>query len=539
MIIYGLVLEVFSDKDKINLIIMVRYLLEESMVIVLKTMIKLTIYIAVIFFLSYLFVSMVHLTGPLGSKITEVVTEYRGAPVNLDSEYADLSQAITLTIFFTVIVVTIIKMEWRVAAAISGIGILVMSAIVPPQDLVVKAIDWRLLLFLIGSMTLAGVLRETGVFNRLAILLLSKSESSLGLLMLLGIFSAVLSMVLDEVSSIIYAVMVVLELKRVMRIDLKPLIIFAVLATNTGSIALPVGNPIGVYIAFTANVAVSEFIVKCLTLSLLELMVLVLLFKLVLRDYTKALDQELKQSKELISKLSLARTIDVSRIGVKRFKTGVFILIFFVALVVSSEHLANLMSILTGVSIDPHALLAFIPFFSIAMAIFITDPSSINKLIESAVEWPTMLFFIALFILSYSLSYTGAIAKIAYVIASVSSLSGFEGNAITANILLISSAVLSSVLDNLSVIVTLMQPVKVLVQLGLSRVSYFSLLYGGVFGGNYTPIGSTANIVAVSMAEREKMGISWSEWLKIALISTTIQIIIAVVWSDLWLLIEY
>jgi len=505
----------------------------------LKTMIKLTIYIAVIFFLSYLFVSMVHLTGPLGSKITEVVTEYRGAPVNLDSEYADLSQAITLTIFFTVIVVTIIKMEWRVAAAISGIGILVMSAIVPPQDLVVKAIDWRLLLFLIGSMTLAGVLRETGVFNRLAISLLSKSESSLGLLMLLGIFSAVLSMVLGEVTSIIYAVTVVLELKRVMRIDLKPLIIFTVLATNTGSIALPVGNPIGVYIAFTANIAVSEFIIKCLTLSLLELMVLVLLFNLVLRDYTKALDQELKQSKELISKLSLARTIDVSRIEVKHFKTGVFILIFFVALVVSSEHLANLMSILTGVSIDPHALLAFIPFFSIAMAIFITDPSSINKLIESAVEWPTMLFFIALFILSYSLSYTGAIAKISYVIASVSSLSGFEGNAITANILLISSAVLSSVLDNLSVIVTLMQPVKVLVQLGLSRVSYFSLLYGGVFGGNYTPIGSTANIVAVSMAEREKMGISWSEWLKIALISTTIQIIIAVVWSDLWLLIEY
>ncbi|MEM0281466.1 MAG: SLC13 family permease, partial [Desulfurococcus sp.] len=288
-------------------------------------MIKLVIYIAVIFTLSYLFTSMVHLTGPIGSKITEVVTEYRGAPVDLDSEYADLTQAITLTIFFTVIVVTIIKMEWRVAAAISGIGILVMSAIVPPQDLVVKAIDWRLLLFLIGSMTLAGILRETGVFNRLAVSLLSKSRSSLGLLMLLGIFSAVLSMILGEVTSIIYAIMVILELKRVMRIDLKPLIIFTVLATNTGSVALPIGNPIGIYIAFTANIAVSEFIVKCLTLSLLELMVLVLLFKLVLRDYTKALDQELERSRELISKLSVARTIDVSGIEVKHFKTSIFI----------------------------------------------------------------------------------------------------------------------------------------------------------------------------------------------------------------------
>lgn len=505
----------------------------------MKTMVKLAIYIAVIFILSYLFTSMVHLTGSIGSKITEVVTEYRGAPVDLDSEYADLTQAITLTIFFTVIAVTIIKMEWRVAAAISGIGILVMSAIVPPQDLVVKAVDWRLLLFLIGSMTLAGILRETGVFNRLAVSLLSKSGSSLELLMLLGIFSAVLSMVLGEVTSIIYAIMVVLELKRILRIDLKPLIIFTVLATNTGSIALPIGNPIGIYIAFTANIIVSEFVVKCLTLSLLELMVLILLFKLVLRDYTRELDQELKRSRELINKLSVARTIDVSSIEVKHFKTSIFILIFFVALVVSSEHLASLMSILTGVSIDPHALLAFTPFFSIAIAMFITDPSSINKLIESAVDWPSMLFFIALFILSYSLSYTGAIAKIAYVIASASSLSGFEGNAITVGILLISSAVLSSVLDNLSVIVTLMQPVKVLVQLGLNRISYFALLYGGVFGGNYTPIGSTANIVAVSMAEREKMGISWSEWLKIALVSTTIQIIIAVLWSELWLLIEY
>jgi Na+/H+ antiporter NhaD/arsenite permease-like protein len=61
-------------------------------------------------------------------------------------------------------------------------------------------------------------------------------------------------------------------------------------------------------------------------------------------------------------------------------------------------------------------------------------------------------------------------------------------------------------------------------------LSYFALLFGGVFGGNYTPIGSTANIVAVGLAEKRKIKVTWSEWLKLALLTTTMQIIAALLY---------
>jgi len=503
-----------------------------------KTALKLMLYALAIFVFSYVLMSTVHLSGPVGERIAGLVTEYRnGLPMDLSSEYAIIVQALALTLFFTVIVATIMNMEWRVAAVIAGIGILVVSGIVPPQDLISKAVDWRLLIFLIGSMTFAGILKGTGVFNKLAISLVNRSRSATTLLLLLGLFSAILSMTLGEVTSIIYSMLIIFELRRVLRINLKPLIIFTVLATNTGSVALPIGNPIGIYLAFTANIMVSEFLVKCLTLSLIELLILVSSYRLLLRKYIDELNSALIESRGLISKLVTARTTDVTHLEVRHYRLGIFMFTLFILLVVSSEYLALLITQITGTPVDAHSLLAFLPYFTIALMLASTDPSQISKLMETSVEWPSLFFFIGLFILSYSLNYTGAIAKMTYIIASLTEPGTFWGNIVTTGILLVSSAALSAVLDNLSVIVAFTQPAIMLVKLGLTRNVYLALLYGGVFGGNYTPIGSTANIVAISMAEREKMKISWGDWLRIAAITTTIQITVAIIWNYLWILI--
>jgi len=145
--------------------------------------------------------------------------------------------------------------------------------------------------------------------------------------------------------------------------------------------------------------------------------------------------------------------------------------------------------------------------------------------LEKSVEWSSLLFFIGLFILSYALTYTGAIFKIAYV------LSGIKSSLILLAVFLITSTSLSSVFDNLSVIVS-MTPIAILLNnLGLvGREIFYALLFGGVFGGNYTPIGSTANIIAISVAEKKRVKISWDEWLRVALIITTAQLIVALLW---------
>jgi Na+/H+ antiporter NhaD/arsenite permease-like protein len=115
--------------------------------------------------------------------------------------------------------------------------------------------------------------------------------------------------------------------------------------------------------------------------------------------------------------------------------------------------------------------------------------------------------------------------KIAYVLSSI------RYPLLVLATFLLTSALLSSVLDNLSVIVSLTPIATLLNNLGLiGRKIYFALLFGGVFGGNYTPIGSTANIVALSMVESRGIKTSWGEWLKISLISTTMQIVVSLIW---------
>jgi len=68
-------------------------------------------------------------------------------------------------------------------------------------------------------------------------------------------------------------------------------------------------------------------------------------------------------------------------------------------------------------------------------------------------------------------------------------------------------------------------------RLGITNIlSYFALLFGGVFGGNYTPIGSTANIVALGLAEKRRVKITWRKWLKLAVIPTTLQVVVALLY---------
>jgi len=157
----------------------------------------------------------------------------------------------------------------------------------------------------------------------------------------------------------------------------------------------------------------------------------------------------------------------------------------------------------------------------------IKKPEEITRAIEHAVEWPSLIFFICLFILSYSLVYTGVMAKLTYIICKAAS------GIMLLPLILLSSTALSAVLDNLSVIVAFTPVAKLLKTLGLTNSSiFFALLYGGVFGGNYTPIGSTANIVALGLSEKRRIKITWSEWLKIALTTTTMQILVALAWIE-------
>ncbi len=498
----------------------------------MKTILKMIIIYIILFLVSYSIMSMIRINNdPIGKRLIEIWISERGNPssysIDINSPIMTYIQSIALSLFLFVIAATVVKMEWRTGVAILAVAAIIFLSIVTPQSLVHNAIEWNLILFLIGSMSFAGILREMGVFRYLSIKILSISKDNvLILITLIGILALVLSAVIGEVTSIVYVALLVLEIGSILRIDVEPLIIFSVLATNTGSVALPIGNPIGVYLLFTTNMSISRFIRYALPLSLLDFLVLLSSALIVMRKYVSDIRNKLLNQQRIIKTYITHYEVEFG--NSKKRKSilyGLTLLITFVVLVSLNDYIASFLSTISEQPIDPHSLLAFIPYIFIALCIAGIPLEEISRHIEKSVEWSSLMFFICLFILSYSLTHTGVMAKLAYVFASI-------GNqALLLPLMLISSAFLSSVLDNLSVIVTFTPIAQLLNSLGRTGfLIYFALLFGGVFGGNYTPIGSTANIVAVSMAEKRRIRIKWGSWLRIALITTTLQILVAMLW---------
>jgi Na+/H+ antiporter NhaD/arsenite permease-like protein len=218
---------------------------------------------------------------------------------------------------------------------------------------------------------------------------------------------------------------------------------------------------------------------------------------------------------------------EVYNAKVKRIKIGVAILLAFILMVAFNDFIVHSLTNILGVEIDPHGFLSFIPYIFIVLSIALAVPlDELTMIMERAVEWSSIVFFIMLFMLSYTLTYTGVMAKLAYAFSFITTT-----QTILLIIMLISSSFLSSVLDNLSVIVAFTPIAMLFKNIGLSNdLIYFSLLFGGVFGGNYTPVGSTANIIAISLAEKRKIRVTWREWLKIAMPITSIQIAISAIW---------
>ena len=490
---------------------------------------KLSIAFIVLLFTSLIIMYSIVIDGgsEVGSKlITYWHEEVGNYEVNINSLTAVVHQSLALTLFLFVIVVAIFRMEWRVAAAFFSLVMVVILGLVPPQNLIKSAIEWDLILFLIGSMTLAGVLRELGVFKYLAVNVVRVSKGNPTILLtLIFILAFTLAALLDEVTSIIYVTMLMFELSKLFNIDVKPLIILSVLATNTGSIALPIGNPIGIYLFFTTNMLISEYVRFSFPLALITLIVFTLLVITLKRDVIVNLSNALNKFSGGIDAFVSSYYIQVGKKELKLIYRGLIILTLFITTIVLSEYLCTYLTLISGSEVDHHALLSFIPYIFLVISLMNVPPEKISELLERSVEWPSILFFIGLFILSYSLTYTGAVFKIAYT------LSYIKYPSLLLTSFLLSSALLSSVLDNLSVIVS-MTPIAILLNnLGLiSKEIFFALLSGGVLGGNYTPIGSTANIIAVSIAEKERVRIGWGEWLRVALIITTAQLIVALLW---------
>lgn len=426
-------------------------------------------------------------------------------------------QSIAISIFSASVLGTLFFWNFRLSFVFLGTSLLLMTRTIDLENMI-KFASLEVILFLIGMMVLVGLLKEAGFFAWIVQLILQiKNITAVKFVIAISIISVLLSAMTSEVVSIIFMVAAVLEICDYFEVDPVPYIIISIFATNVGSAATVLGNPIGILIASKAGLTFEDFIIKAFPLSMACLVVTILLLTLWYRKSLRQMDENIKNlgANEMLIKL----------ISVPPEKELKIALVIFGAtlLSISLHHRLELLW-----KLEPNTILLTMPLLS-SGCIMIWKWKKAREYIERDVEWWTLLFFMLLFAQAGTLKFTGATDVLA------KHLSSFAGNSapILSGIVLWISSIGSSILDNVVLVAAFIPVIQSLHGLNTSlQPLWWALLFGGCLGGNITLVGSTANIVALGILEKERnIRISFFRWfyvgLSVGLITT------ALVWAVL------
>lgn len=398
-------------------------------------------------------------------------------------------QSLSLSIFSASILGTLFFWDFRLSFAFLGTSILLMTKTIDLEH-ILEFSSLEVILFLVGMMVIIGLLKDSGFFAWIVSLILRIPKlTGRRFVFYICLLSALLASAVDEVTSIIFMVAAILEICDYFEVNPVPFIIISVLATNIGSASTVLGNPIGILIASKSGLTFEDFIVKAFPLAMVCLMVTITLLLFWYRKAVFALDENIKKlgANEILVKL-----ISVPPDRPLKVALG----IFGVTLVFISLH--HRMEVAWG--LVPNTVLLVVPLVTSGL-VMIWKWEKARKYIEKDVEWWTLLFFLLLFVQAGTLKYTGTTVFLAKKIISAT---GDNLSLLTGSILWIST-IGSSVLDNVVLVAAIIPVVQGFQALNVNlQPLWWALLFGGCLGGNITLVGSTANIVALGILEKEK-----------------------------------
>ena len=366
-------------------------------------------------------------------------------------------------------------------------------------------IDFNVLGLLLGMMIMVAILEFSGFFEFAAVKVakISKGKKWL-LLVLLGTLTTLMSLVVDNTTAIIIIAPLTIKIANRLNISAIPLLMSEALLSNIGGVATLIGDPPNIMIGSAANFSFNSFIVHLGLPVLIAWLVTLTCMKFFYKD----LDNRGVKSEVL----------DIDEWTLVKNKKMMFL---------SLSVLASTITLFILNDYFLHLQIATIGLIGAGLSLAINLPE-IGEVTKN-IEWSVLLFFAGLFILVGSIDKLGVLRAIGGGLLSAS-----KGNIIYATILILwVSAFISSVIDNVPFTAAMIPIIKEMGFHGIPTTPLFWALALGVgFGGNGTPIGSTASVVTVSLSEKTRHAISAKEWLRVG---TPVMILTCVV-STIFLL---
>ena len=352
----------------------------------------------------------------------------------------------------------------------------------------VSSVDFNTLGLLLGMMILVALLETTGFFQFIAIKAaqMSRGKPVLLLLMLGGVTSLV-SMFLDNVTTVVLIAPVTILISEIMGINPLPYLMAEAMLSNIGGVATLVGDPPNVLIASAAEFTFVDFLVHSLPIVIIVWFIVLGLIRWLFR---KELDVSKEMPEALLSLEPLQALKDRKGASKVIVMTSIAVIFFLLE---------------DWIGITP----AMIALGAATIAVVWIRP--VFKDVLRHIDWEVLVFFAGLFICVGGVEAAGGFEFLADWIHEASNLSP----GVLGLIVLWSVALLSAVVDNVPITIAMIPIILSLEETGVPvQHLWWAVVFGAGFGGNGTVIGSTANVVVAGLSERTRNPVTPRLWSK-------------------------
>lgn len=391
------------------------------------------------------------------------------------------------TVFVVTYLLIVTERLNRAIISLSAACLMIVGGVLTQQE-AFQGVDFNTLGLLTGMMIIVGITKNSGVFQYLAIWSAKRVNADpWGILVMLVLVTAVLSALLDNVTTVLLIAPVTLLITDALKINAYPYLFAEIFASNIGGTATLIGDPPNIMIGSAVGLSFNDFVLNLAPVAIVILGMVLIAFYLI---WGRKLRTEPEHRQRVMSYREADAITDP-----RLLKQALFVL----ALVIAGFTMAH----------SIHQQPATIAMFGAALLLVLDNlPRAAEDQSERVhksfceVEWTTIFFFIGLFIVVYGVETTGLLERLAHAVVD---LTGGD-KAVTAIAILWVSAVASAIVDNIPFVATMIPLINSMAATfgGAEELMpmWWSLALGACLGGNGSLVGASANLIVAGFAER-------------------------------------
>ena len=399
-------------------------------------------------------------------------------------------EVIAIVVFVVVIGLIISEKVNSAAAALAGAMALVVTGVMSAHR-ALSYIDFNTIGLLVGMMVLVAIIRQSGLFEYVAIKAAKMVHGDPWKIMIAFILlTAVLSGILDNVTTVLLVGPMTIAIAKMLEINPVPFLMTQILASNVGGTATLIGDPPNIMIGSAANLSFVDFLKNTGVAVVLVIVFMIVMMRFV---YKKEIEVEGLDTSKIMN-LDPDKSITDKPLLIK----GVVVIVLVILGFIFHDQI--------GMETSVIALTA-------AAVMLLIGGVNVDNAIQD-VEWTTIAFFMALFVVVGGLTETGVIKQVAAVI-----IERTAGHPIMMMLILLwASALLSSFLNNIPFIATLIPLVLALKADGMdAEPLWWAISLGACLGGNGTMIGASANVVLSDISTKHGYPITFKSYLRVGM----------------------